>query len=422
MKKYIILAILISVVCYYSVNARLHEIQGGAQVTNIDAIKVSQGVPVVAVKPLLNQSVRELRSFTGNIEAFKKVTVSAHLGEEITRSDLTLGMQVTEGQEVLWLRDDMVKADLALAQAAVDQAKSMLDKAEAGARPQELEQAKANVEAAEATMKNASRDYQRMKELDSKGAIPKQQADRIIAGYEGAKAGLDAAKQQLSMVREGAREEDVRAARAGYAQATARLEQAGIRLGFTIVKSPLNGLVAEIEKEVAEQAAVGKPLFAIVDIRQVYLAAEVPEQFINRITPGMEAICTTVNLPGVSFRGKVQEICPEASAMNRVFKVKILVENPDFILKPGMFAAAEVVLDQIADACVIPMAAVVQLESGNRIFCIRDGRAIAMDVNVKNIGEGKVQVTPAIAEDLMVVTEGTRDIMDGSKVICRETL
>ncbi len=120
------------------------------------------------------------------------------------------------------------------AESAYRQAKARLELIEAGARPEQIEQARAGVEQAKAQALNAQRDAERAESLYATGAISRQQLDAVIARRDTARAALDAAQAKLAELLAGARAEEREQARAAEAQARAQLE--GARRSLQVAK------------------------------------------------------------------------------------------------------------------------------------------------------------------------------------------
>lgn len=134
------------------------------------------------------------------------------------------------------LKAQLVNAQTAYeaAESAYKQAKARLELVEAGARPEQIEQARAAVESAQAHFVNASQDAERAQNLFATGAVSKQQLDAAIARRDSARAGLAAAEARLAELRAGARVEELEQARAAESQARAQLE--GARLNLQVVR------------------------------------------------------------------------------------------------------------------------------------------------------------------------------------------
>jgi RND family efflux transporter MFP subunit len=162
-----------------------------------------------------------------------------------------------------------------------------------------------------------------------------------------------AARAGLGKARSLVRPEEVRAAGARLEQAEAAAKLAGRRVAQARVTAPIGGVVAKRLAEPGEIVAPGFPLATVVDLSVVRLVVYVAEPDLPRVRVGAAARVTVDGLPGRSFDGRVTYISPEAEFTPRnvqtreeraklVFAVKIELQNPDSLLKPGMPADAAI--------------------------------------------------------------------------------
>jgi HlyD family secretion protein len=349
----------------------------------------------------------ETISGNGTIEA-TEVDISAKIPERIVELTVDEGANVEKGKLIAKLDDVELAAAVAQAKAAVETAKSNLadlisgarkeeiaqaranaaaaksnwDNMVAGPRPQEIDTAKAALDQASANLDKASKDWTRIQNLFADGAISAQQRDAaktgydsavsqrdaaksqldlLLAGYrpqqiETAKKQFDAAKQQLDLVLAGARPDQISAARARLNQAAATLQQLQAQFDYTLITSPLNGVVLIKNMEQGELANIGSPIVTIADLDNVWLRVYVPEPDIGKLKLGQSASVTVDSYPKKPFQGKVTEISSQAEftpknvqtkkeRVNLVFGVKINLTNPEHLLKPGMPADAEIVVE-----------------------------------------------------------------------------
>ncbi len=350
----------------------------------------------------------ETISGNGTIEA-TEVDLSAKISGKIMQLSVSEGDTATQNQLIAKLDDTELTAAVAQAKAAVETAKSNLADLVAGARQEEIAQARANVAAAKSNFENmvagprpqeidtakaalnqavanldkASKDWTRMQNLFTDGAVSAQQRDAAKTGYESALSQRDAAKaqldlllagyrpqqietaknqyqatqQQLNLVLAGSRPEAIAAGRARLRQAEATLQQLQAQLTYTVITSPLNGVVLIKNMEPGELANIGSPIVTIADLDNVWLRVYVPEPDIGKIKLGQTATVTVDSYPNKSFQGKVAEISSQAEftpknvqtkkeRVNLVFGVKINLSNPEHLLKPGMPADAEIVINE----------------------------------------------------------------------------
>lgn len=296
--------------------------------------------------------VKPLVSVTGTIEAIQ-VDVSAKIAGRIVERRVDEGDRVAVGQILVRLDDSEQGAEVRRQEAAVRTAEATLRDLLAGARPEELDDARAALQSAAATREWTERDYRRADELFRKTLIAAQEVDRARQAYEVAQAQEKSARQKLALLLAGARSDQIEAARGQLAQARHALEAARTRLREMTIASPVDGRVLRKNLEVGEMAGPGVPILTLMKPSEMWVRAYVPEEEIGRIKVGDPARLRVDAYPARRFPGRITEIASEAEftprnvqtrkeRVNLVFRIKIAVDNPEGILKPGMPADADI--------------------------------------------------------------------------------
>ena len=289
---------------------------------------------------------------TGTIEA-TQVDVSVKITGRILERLVKEGDRVTRGQVLVRLDDSELAADVRRLDAALRSAQATLRDLQKGARPQEVEDARAAVASAEATRTMTEREYQRTEQLFKQNLIAAQDVDRARQAYEVAKAQERSVRERLGLLLEGSRPDQIDAARWQVTQAESALAQARSRLRETVVVSPIDGVVLRKNLEAGETANPGVPILTLVDPKDVWLRAYVPETEMGRLKVGDTATLRVDAFPNRVFTGRLIEIGAEAEftprnvqtkkeRVNLVFRIKIQIDNPDGLLKPGLPADADV--------------------------------------------------------------------------------
>lgn len=291
-------------------------------------------------------------SVTGTVEA-TQVDLSAKITGRVVELLVREGQPVERGQLLARLGDTELAAEVRRAEAALATAEAQLRDLLAGPRQQEIEQARAALRNATVTREWTERELRRVRELFGKDLVAAQEVDRARQAYEVAVANEVAARERLALVEAGPRPHEVEAARARVAEARAALTLAQARLAEARLVSPITGLVLRKNVEVGETVNPGVSILTLMDPRDLWVRAYVPEIDIGRVKLGQEARITVDAYPGRAFAGTVSEIASEAEftpknvqtrkeRVNLVFRIKIAVRNPDGVLKPGMPADAEI--------------------------------------------------------------------------------
>ena len=290
-------------------------------------------------------------SVTGTIEAIQ-VDVSARIAGRIVERPVDEGDRVTTGQLLVRLDEAEQAAEVRRQEAAVRTAQSTLNDLLAGARREELEDARAALQSAGATREWTERDYRRAEGLFAQALIAAQEVDRARQAYLVASAQEKSARQKLSLLEAGPRPDQIEAARGQLAQARNALEVARTRLKEMSIRSPMDGLVLRKNLEVGEMANPGVPILTLMKPSDIWVRAYVPEEEVGRIKVGGKAQIAVDAYPARRFPGRITEIASEAEftprnvqtrkeRVNLVFRIKIAVDNPEGILKPGMPADAD---------------------------------------------------------------------------------
>ena len=251
------------------------------------------------------------------------------------------------------LDDSELAADVRRLEAGLRSAQATLRDLEKGARPQEIEDARAAVSSAEATRSMTEREFQRTDQLFKQNLIAAQDVDRARQAFDVARAQERSAREKLALLLEGSRPDQIDAARWQVSQAESALVQAQSRLREAMVVSPIDGVVLRKNLEAGETANPGVPILTLVNPRDVWLRAYVPETEVGRLKVGDAAKLRVDAFPDRVFTGRLTEIGSEAEytprnvqtkkeRVNLVFRIKIQIDNPQGILKPGLPADADV--------------------------------------------------------------------------------
>src|SRR5499433_1778546 len=291
-------------------------------------------------------------SVTGTIEA-TQVDVSVKITGRILERLVNEGDKVTRGQPLVRLDDSELAADVRRLEASLRSAQATLRDLEKGARPQEIEDARAAVSSSEATRSMTEREFQRTDQLFKQNLIAAQDVDRARQAFDVARAQERSAREKLALLLEGSRPDQIDAARWQVSQAESALVQAQSRLREAMVVSPIDGVVLRKNLEAGETANPGVPILTLVNPKDVWLRAYVPETEVGRLKVGDTAKLRVDAFPDRVFSGRLTEIGSEAEytprnvqtkkeRVNLVFRIKIQIDNPQGILKPGLPADADV--------------------------------------------------------------------------------
>ncbi|OGP59630.1 MAG: hypothetical protein A2162_02440 [Deltaproteobacteria bacterium RBG_13_52_11b] len=314
-------------------------------------------VTAVLLYTFLTRNQRENDHFirvSGNIEA-TEVDVGFKISGRIVNRPFEEGDWVEKGRVLARLDDEDLRNRLEVARATLVSARARLDKLLAGSRPEEIRAAEAAVQQAQFDLENKQITYERMKLLYEKQVVPKETYDNADTTFKVAKAALQRARESYQLVKEGPRKEDIDDARAQVEQARASLKLAETQLGYTVLYSPLSGVILVKSGEIGEVVNPGTPILTVADIQNVWLKAYIPETDLGKVKWGQEVIVTTDLHPKKEYKGRISFISSQAEftpkniqtekeRVTLVYRIKVDLQNPDRELKPGMPADGKILL------------------------------------------------------------------------------
>lgn len=300
---------------------------------------------------------------TGYIEA-TEVRVAGEVGGRVLEVRVAEGDRVAAGDVIARL--DTADIELALQRAGADraQAQAQLGLVRAGARPEDIRQAAAQVQSVQAEVNAAqvehaaaAADLERFENLLRASAGSVKQRDDAAARREiaaarvrGAQDRAQAAAEALARFKAGARPQEVEAARARVSSSDAQIAALQKSAADAIVKAPVAGIVTAKLLDAGEMAAPRAPLVAITDLDHAWANLYVEERLVPRLTIGQAA--TLVTDAGQRLSGTITFISPKAEFTPRnvqtadersklVYRVKVTADNKAGVLKPGMPIEAE---------------------------------------------------------------------------------
>lgn len=293
---------------------------------------------------------------SGTVEA-REVDLAFQVSGRIARLDVDEGDAVQAGQPVASLDENDYQLALRNAIAQRDAAQAALAVLQAGTRIQELRVAEAQLGKAQADLDYAHLEYQRVAELIPKRLAAQERLDQMRLQQEVAQAGIEQARQNLALLREGPRQEDLDRAAAELRARQAAVEMAQRQLEYAQLHSPVAGVVSVRLAEAGEVVAVGKPVLRVAELGRPWVRAYLNETDLARVRLGQPAEVRVDGLPGQVLNGRLAFISPEAEftpktvetralRVDLVYRVKVEVDSPDGALKLGM--PADVALKAVA--------------------------------------------------------------------------
>ena len=248
----------------------------------------------------------------GQAEA-NEVRVSGKVPGRIEKCMVTEGLTVKKGDTLVLISSPELNAKLMQATSAEDAANAQNQKANKGARAEQIAGAYELWQKAEVGVKLAEKTYNRVQNMFNESVVPAQKRDEAEANYQAAIATSKAAKSQYDMAINGAEKEDKLAALALVNRAKGAVSEVESYLSETMLLSPINGEVSDVFPKQGELVGSGAPIMNIVDLSDMWVVFNIREDLLANVRVGKEFDATVPALGNKSIKLKVNYIKAMAS-------------------------------------------------------------------------------------------------------------
>src|SRR5215471_14001504 len=293
----------------------------------------------------------------GYIVAHHKIDVNSKVTGRVAWIGVEKGDKVKAGQVLVRLEDQEFRAQVEQAKGAVLAADARLKALEHGSRPEEIQQASANLDEARANLANAKVTLERTKPLVQEGVLSRQQLDDAQMKYDAALQRVQSLEKSYTLAKIGPRQEDIEAARGSLLQAQGQLAYVQSLLDATQIRAPVTGTILErtaekgelVTAQFASGADTGGPrgsVVALADLTDLQVELDISQNDFAKLGSKQRAVVTTDAYPDREYKGQINEIAPMANRQKATLQVKVKILNPDDYLRPEENANVRFVADE----------------------------------------------------------------------------
>jgi multidrug efflux pump subunit AcrA (membrane-fusion protein) len=337
----------------------------------------------------------------GSLLADEEVIVSAQVAGELASLNVDFGSLVRQGQVIAQIDRRDAELKLAQAQATLNQTMARIGMKEG--QPFDPQQS-ADVRVAKSQLDWAKMDLDRSTKLIENGDISRSVYDQATINHQMAQAryqaALDQVQQQLALVE----------------QQKASLALAKKGEADTVVRSPINGSVKEKHAGRGTYLPINGKIVTLVRLDPLRVRADIPESSAATVHIGQFTSFTVDAFPGRSFAARIARIGPSISEQTRALTVEAEVTNPGSLLRPGMFARSQIVVNPNAKAILVPQKAVRYVAGLSKVFVIENGVATERIVKTGASDGDLIEVTSGINEGEVVATTNLDRLQTGTRV------
>ena len=224
-------------------------------------------------------------------------------------------------------------------------------------------------------------------------------------------------KQESLYEKGGVTLKDLKTAGINYENAKSTVENSKLQLDKTKVVAPIDGVIVDLPYYTqSTQIETGLTIAKIMDYLAMYMDVQLPEKYISVIKPGQLVKLTNYTIPEDTIIGNITQLSPAINADTRTFKGTISINNPKYLLRPGMFVKADIVTNHKDSVIVIPKSIILSRQKGKTVYIIDRGVAAEriIETGLENVTD--VEVTKGLIKNDRIVTSGFETLSNKSKV------
>jgi membrane fusion protein (multidrug efflux system) len=224
-------------------------------------------------------------------------------------------------------------------------------------------------------------------------------------------------KQESLYEKGGVTLKDLKTASINYANAKTTVENSKLQLDKTRIVAPIDGVIVDLPYYTqSTQVESGSTIAKIMDYQVMYMDVQLPEKYISVIKPGQVVKLTNYTIPEDTIIGNITQLSPAINADTRTFKGNISINNPNYLLRPGMFVKADIVTNHKDTVIVISKSIILSRQKGKTVFIVDRGVAAEriIETGLENVTD--VEVTKGLMKNERVVTSGFETLSNKSKV------
>ena len=283
---------------------------------------------------------------SGTVEV-TQVQLAPLVGGRILELAVKESDRVEKGQFIARLSMDGADDDLRMAEQALAAARAQLDELRSGFRKEDIARARAEVAARRAQYEQAKRDEERFAALAADGVVAARDAELASEQSKAAYNVMKAAAEQLRLLENGPRAEQIAAAEANAARAEAAYEKAKTLVSYKTLYSPVAGTVLTKNYEEGDVIAAGAPVATLGDLTDCWVKLYIPSTQLSLVKLGAKCSVFVDPFPNKAFEATVTEINQQAEynprmsltqseRANMVFWIKVSIKDTEGVIKPGM--------------------------------------------------------------------------------------
>ncbi|MHB2170182.1 efflux RND transporter periplasmic adaptor subunit [Alsobacter sp. R-9] len=358
--------------------------------------------PEVVTIPVIRSDLVTTVVATGHVETPYRVDVASQIIGTVSDVLVEEGQKVYRGQPLVMLERSELESAVVQAEGLVAQAEAKLRQVRELTGPAAVEALKQ----ARATLANAEASYER--------------ADQLVKSGHGTQSALDAAKRDLDVAQTQVRTAELQVfttspggsqtvvAETELKQAQAALQATRVRLGYSIITAPRDGILISRSVEKGTVVQPGKVLMVLAPTGDTQVVVQIDERNLSLLAIGQSALVSADAYPDKQFPAHLSYINPGVDIARASVEVKLRVDDPPDYLRQDMTVSVDIEAQRRVGVLVAPVRAIHDLGSGAPwVLVVRQGRPREQAVRIGLRGNAQVEVVEGLVAGDQLVPLGT---------------
>jgi len=379
----------------------------------------TEKAPVVTVQttPAERATISQAVSAEAVVYPLEQAVITPKITSTIGKFLVQRGSRVKKGQLLAILENK----DLA---AAAEQSKGELEQAEAGytstvgaGLPQQLQKAELDAAAAKAAFDAQQKVYDSRKELFQQGAVPRRDLDSAQVALGQARGQYEVSQRQLDDLKRLGQKQLLKSASGQYSAAKGKYLGAEAQLGYSEIRSPIDGVVTDRPLFPGELATANQPLLTVMNTSRLIAKAHIPQSEAAVLKVGNPAGLKVAGLDE-PVKGRITLVSPALDPGSTTIEVWAEAAKPDPALRPGMTVEVSMTEKTVKDAIVVPVGAVFKNAEGADYVLLAgsDQHAHLKTVQIGVRNSNLAQIVSGINPGDPVITSGGYALPDNTQI------
>jgi HlyD family secretion protein len=379
--------------------------------------KEKEPVATVQVTPAELASISEFISSEAVVFPLKQATVSPKITSTITDFKVQRGSHVKKGQLLAILENKDLEAQAQASQGDLEQADANYSIEVNSGLPQQIQKAELDAVAAKSAFDATQKVYDSRRDLYQQGAIPRRDLDSAEVALAQARSQNEQGQKQLADLQRMGKEQLLKAAQGTRQSAEGHYRAAAAQLGYSEVRSPIDGVITDRPLYVGDLATANQPIVTVMDMSTLVAKAHIPQSEANQLKIGDAAEIKAGGLKGL-VKARVSLVSPALDPGSTTIEVWVETLDPKSGLKPGMTVNVEITSNTVKEAVTVPTEAVFKNDDGSSFVMLAgtDQKAHKEPVQLGAKNAERTQVVTGVKDGDSVITSGGYALPDGTAI------